>query len=102
MDQAQISPGRALFAIFILWGLAGALDEPIEEIGPPGQPPAAEPFRTIRLQCEVDDVAASGDVLTERRPIEVSLASFRIPAGAPPLQPRRPPPTTLRCLVIDE
>ena len=102
MDQAQISPGWALFAILILWGLAGALDEPIEDTRPPEQPPAAEPFRAIRLQCEVDDVAASGDVLTERRPVEVSLASFRIPARAPAPQPRRPPPTTFRCLVIDE
>lgn len=102
MDQAQISPGWALFAIFILWGLAGALDEPIEDTGLPERPAAAEPFRAIRLQCEVDDVAASGDVLTERRPIEVSLASFCIPAGTPAPQPRRPPPTTLRCLVIDE
>ena len=33
---------------------------------------------------------------------QVSLASFRIPAGAPAPRPRRPPPTTLRCLVIDE
>ena len=56
MDQAQISPGWALFAIFILWGLAGALDEPIEDTGPLVEP-AAEPFRAIRLQCEVDDVA---------------------------------------------
>jgi hypothetical protein len=102
MDQAQISAGWALFAIFILWALAGALDEPIEHTGPPEQPPAAEPFRAIRLQCEVDDVTAGGDVLTERRPIEVSPASFRMPARAPELQPRRPPPTTLRCLVIDK
>lgn len=102
MDQAQISPGWALFAILILWGLAGALDEPIDDTGPPEQPPAAEPFRAIRLQCEVDDVAASGDVLTERRPVAVSLASFRIPARAPAPQPRRLPPTTFRCLVIDE
>ena len=35
MDQAQISPGWALFAILILWGLAGALDEPIEDTWPP-------------------------------------------------------------------
>ena len=102
MDQAQISPGWALFAILILWGLAGALDEPIEDSGPLEQPPAAEPFRAIRLQCEVDDVAASGDVLAERHPIAVSLASFRIQAGAPAPQARRPPPTALRCLVIDE
>ncbi|WP_295639286.1 hypothetical protein [uncultured Methylibium sp.] len=102
MDQAQISPGWAVFAILILWGVAGALDEPIEDTVPPEPPPAAETFRAIRLQCEVDDVAASGDVLTERRPIEVSLASFRIPARAPAPQPRRLPPTTLRCLVIDE
>ena len=101
MDQAQISPGWALFTILILWGLAGALDEPIDDTAPPEQPPAAEPFRAIRLQCEVDDVAA-GDVLTERRPIEVNLASFGMPARAPEFQPRRPPPTTLRCLVIDE
>ena len=102
MDQAQISPGWALFAILILCGLAGALDEPIEDIGSPEQPLAAEPFRAIRLQCELDDVATSGDVLTQRRPIEVSLASFRIPAGAPAPQPRRPLPTTFRCLVINE
>ena len=102
MDQAQISPGWALLAILVLWGLAGALDEPIEDTGPPKQPAAAEPFRAIRLQCEVDDVAASSDVLTDRRPVEVSLASFRMPARALELQPRRQPPTTLRCLVIDE
>ena len=102
MDQARISPCWTLLAILILWGRAGALDEPIEDIGSPEQPPAAEPLRAIRLQCEVDDGAASGDVLTERRPIEVSLASFRIPAGAPAPQRRRPPSTTLRCLVIDE
>ena len=47
MEQAQISPGWALFAILILWGLAGALDEPIEDTGSPEQPPAAEPFRAI-------------------------------------------------------
>ena len=102
MDQAQISPGWVAFAIFILWGLAGALDEPIEDVGPPERPVASEPFRAIRLQCQVDDVAASGDVLTERRPIEASLASFRIPGGTLAPQPRRLPPTILHCLVIDE
>ena len=30
MNPAPISPGWALVAIFLLWGLAGALDQPVD------------------------------------------------------------------------
>ena len=31
MNPAPISPGWALVAIFLLWGLAGALDQPLDD-----------------------------------------------------------------------
>ena len=52
MDQPQISPGWALLAIFILYGLAGALDQPIEDTEQPQPPTATAPLvGGVRLQC---------------------------------------------------
>ena len=71
------------------------------EVDPTGERPARRLTRGAKGESS-PAFTAGGDVLTERRPIEVSPASFRMPARAPELQPRRPPPTTLRCLVIDK
>lgn len=104
MDQPQISPGWALLAIFILYGLAGALDQPIEDTEQPQPPTAMAPLvGVVRLQCQLEDVAASGDVQAKRRASDVGVVSLltteRVHA-APHGGPQSPP--TLRCLVIDE
>ena len=41
MNPAPISPGWALVAIALLWGLAGALDQPLDD-GEPSEGPAIE------------------------------------------------------------
>ena len=57
MNESSISPGWALVAIFLLWGLAGALDQPlIDEESAEALPverakPVAPP---VRLLCHLD------------------------------------------------
>lgn len=93
-----------MLAIFILYGLAGALDQPIEDTEQPQPPTATAPLvGVVRLQCQLEDVAASGDVQAKRRIAEVGVVSFLTTERvreALPGDPQSPP--TLRCLVIDE
>jgi hypothetical protein len=57
MNPAPISPGWALVAIALLWGLAGALDQPLDD-GEPFEGPAieqpapAEPLLHLRCHRE--------------------------------------------------
>lgn len=56
MDQSTIRPRLALSAIVILWGLAGALDQPLEE-GPSEQHEGPSP--TVQLLCVREDETPS-------------------------------------------
>ena len=57
MNPAPISPGWALVAIFLLWGQAGALDQPLDD-GEPSegnaieQPAPADLLLHLRCQPE--------------------------------------------------
>lgn len=103
MQQAKISPGWALLAIFILWGIAGALDQPLEgtETVAEAEPMLASP--PIQLHCQAvaafqEEGGAPGRTGTvDQRLRRVTASSGRL---APQMSPV--PPTALFCLVIDE
>ena len=57
MNEFSISPGWALVATFLLWGLAGALDQPLIDEEPAEALPVerAKPVAPpVRLLCHVD------------------------------------------------
>ena len=57
MNEFSISPGWALVAIFLLWGLAGALVQPLIDEEPAQALPVeqAKPFASpVRLLCHAD------------------------------------------------
>jgi hypothetical protein len=57
MNPAPISPGWALVAIFLLWGLAGALDQPLDDGAPSEGPPidpAAPTEPLLHLRCHFE------------------------------------------------
>lgn len=106
MNESAISPGCALVAIFLLWGLAGALDQPlldeepaealaVEQAKPGASPPA-------RLLCHAgQDEPRSPWPPPQRGVPHISLVSFRATQGDSHQQPVRPF-RSLRCFVIDE
>jgi hypothetical protein len=63
MDQSPISPGWAMTAIVILWGLAGALDQPLEDPSDHHELPAetwiSDPYPAVQLLCVRDQEAPS-------------------------------------------
>ena len=67
MDQSTISPGWVLSTIVLLWGLAGALDQPLEEGPSDHQEPVAESgtvdwYPTVQLLCVRDQETPSAHV----------------------------------------
>lgn len=106
MNESAISPSWALVAIFLLWGLAGALDQPlldeesaealpVEQAKPVASPP-------VRLLCHVDQEEPRAPWPPPQRGMpQISLVSFRATQGDRHQQPVWPFPS-LRCIVIDE
>ena len=105
MNESSISPGWALVAIFLLWGLAGALDQPrIDEEPAQALPleqakPVAPP---VRLLCNADqDESRAPWPPSQCGMPHISLVSFRATQGDRYQQPVWPS-RSLRCFVIDE
>ena len=102
---APISPGWALVAILLLWGLAGALDQPPGDAEPsPGlvidQAAPAEPL--VHLRCHFDpDGPGAQPPRHERGAPLISLVSLRESQGDRYRQLEWPS-RSLRCFVIDE
>ncbi len=106
MNESSISPGWALVAIFLLWGLAGALDQP-----PPDEEPAealpveqAKPVASppVRLLCHVDqDQPRTPWPPPQRGVPHISLVSFRAAQRDSHQQPVLPF-RSMRCFVINE
>lgn len=64
MDQSQTGSGWALTAIVLLWGLAGALDQPLDEVPSETREAVAEtwtsdPYPTVQLLCVQDEETPS-------------------------------------------
>ena len=105
MNESSISPGWTLVAIFLLWGLAGALDQPVIDEEPAQALPLeqAKPVAPpVRLLCHADqDEPLAPWPSTQPSVPHVSLVSFRTTQGDRHQQPLWPS-RSLRCFVIDE
>jgi hypothetical protein len=106
MNESAISPGWALVAIVLLWGLAGALDQPLLDEEPAEALPVeqAKPVASppVRLLCRVDqDEPRAPRPPPQRGVPQISLVSFRASQGDRHQQPVRPS-LSLHCFVIDE
>jgi len=107
MNESAISPGWALVAIVLLWGLAGALDQPlldeepaealpIEQAKPVASPP-------VRLLCHVDQGEPRAPWPPSQRGVpHIGLVSCRATQGDRHQQPPVWPSLSLRCFVIEE
>lgn len=102
MDQSTISPGWALTAIVILWGLAGALDQPLDE-GPSEQhEPSAEtwtsdPYPTVQLLCVRETNLPSG----AQGKVHPGLVRYALPTGDVPRGMDHVASPVLRCHVLN-
>lgn len=102
MPRASISPGWGLLAIFILWGIAGGLDQPLQASEAYAETEPTQAMPPIRLHCQPvaafpDEDTTTGKARSADRP--------RVLLTAAPVRARRAlavPPTALFCLVIDE
>ena len=106
MNESCISPGWALVAIFLLWGLAGALDQPLLDEEPAQARPIEQAtpvaLPTVRLLCHVDQDEPRAPWPPPQRGVpHISLVSFRATQGDRRQQPVWPS-LSLRCFVIDE
>ena len=105
MNESSISSGWALVAIFRLWGLAGALDQPLIDEEPAQALPVeqAKPVAPpVRLLCHADQDEPPAPWPPSQRGVpHISLVSFRAKQGDRHQQPVRPS-RSLRCFVIDE
>jgi len=69
MDRSQTGPGWALTTIALLWGLAGALDQPLDEGSSDQQEVAAESrtsdlYPAVHLLCVRDQETPSAHVFS--------------------------------------
>ena len=105
MNESCISPGWALVAILLLWGLAAALDQPLIDEEPTQALPIVEAppvAPQVRLLCHIDDDEQRVPRPPSRRDTpQISLVSFREAQGDRHQQPVWPV-RSLRCFVIDE
>jgi hypothetical protein len=105
MNESSISAGWALVAIFLLWGLAGALDQPLIDEQPAQALPVeqAKPVAPpVRLLCHPHhDEPRVPWPPSQRGVPHISLVSFRATQGDRHQQPMWPS-RSLRCFVIDE
>ena len=105
MNGTPIRPGWALLAILLLWGLAGALDQPLINEEPAqahSVEQAASVAMPVRLRCHVDPDEPRDPWPPSRRGKPrsnlVSLHEAREDGCEQPVWPTR----SLRCVVIDE
>ena len=105
MNRTPIRPGWALLAILLLWGLAGALDQPLsdeESAQAPSIGHAASVAMPVRLRCHVDpDESRDPWPPSRRGEPRSSLVSLHEATGDGCQQPVWPT-RSLRCVVIDE
>lgn len=105
MNPAPISPGWALVAFALLWGLAGAPDQPLDD-GEPFAGPAIEQLGPVgpplHLRCHPEPEGPGTPHPGYRRgePL-IRLVSFRESQGDRHRQTEWPS-RSLRCFVIDE
>jgi hypothetical protein len=105
MNPAPVSPGWALVAIFLLWGLAGALDQPLDD-GEPSEGPAigqsapAELLLHLRCHPEPEGPGTPRPGFRRGEP-PIRLVFFRDSQGDRHRQTEWPS-LSLRCFVIDE
>ena len=105
MNPAPISPGWALVAIFLLWGLAGALDQPLDG-GEPSEGPAidqpapAEPLVHLRCHPKPEGQGTPQPGYRRGEPL-IRLVSFRESQGDRHRHTECAS-RSLRCFVIDE
>ena len=105
MNESSISPGWALVAIFLLWGLAGALDQPLIDEEPAQALPVeqAKPVSPpVRLLCHADqDEPLAPRPPSRRSGPHLNLVSIRATQGDRHQQPVWPS-LSLHCFVVDE
>lgn len=106
MNESAISPGWALMAIVLLWGLASALDQPLLDEEPAEALPVeqAKPVASppVRLLCHADQDEPRAPWPPPQRGVpHISVVSFRATQGDRHQQPVRPS-RSLRCSVVDE
>ena len=107
MNESAISPGWALVAIVLLWGLAGALDQPLLDEEPAEALPIeqAKPVASlpVRLLCHVDQGEPRALWPPSQRGVpHIGLVSCRATQGDRHQQPPVWPSLSLRCFVIEE
>lgn len=107
MDQSPISPGWALTAIVILWGLAGALDQPLDE-GTLAQHDAtaktwtSDSYPTVQLLCVRDQEAPSTHLPSGAQgKVQPGLVHYVVPTSDVPRGMDHVASPVLRCHVLD-
>jgi hypothetical protein len=90
MQQPLFGPKTALFLIFVLWGIAGALEQPQNEPDEPTEP--------IRLQCHAHQGDKHDNSLDRRPKSGMGLVSYYVDRLDAIQQSRS---STLLCHVID-
>lgn len=105
MNTAPISPGWALLVIFLLWGLVGALDQPLGDDEPSegpaiDQPTPTEPLLHLRCHLEPDGPSTPQPGYRRCEPL-IRLVSFRESQGDRHRHTECAS-RSLRCFVIDE
>jgi len=104
MNRPLLSPGWALVIVFLLWGLAGALEEPFAVGRVSGaEAPWIPSARLVRLACEPDfsegpEVYRPGNP-GNRDTLRPSLVTFRTAGAGCPASEQ--PVGTFRCHFID-
>mgnify|MGYP000507024898 CR=1 FL=1 len=86
MNESSVSPGWALVAIFFLWGLAGALDQPLIDEEPAEALPVerAKPVApAVRLPCHVEPDESRAPWPPSRLPLANQPTSGESPMSAP-------------------
>jgi len=108
MDQSTtFSPGWALTAIVLLWGLAGALDEPPDEAPSDDREPLAEtwtsdPYPTVQLLCVRDyETPSSRHPKGAQSQVHPGLVHYVVPTRDVPHGMDHVATPVLRCHVIN-
>lgn len=107
MDQSPISPGWALTAIVILWGVAGALDQPLDnepwdQRELPAETWISEPRPTEQLLCVQDQEQPSPHLPSGAQGMaQPHLVRHVLPTGDVPRGMDHVASPVLRCDVLN-
>lgn len=96
---SPLNPAWLLLFVFVLWGIAGKLDEPFEGWDDPTQSSSSATSPEVRMQCRIDDALKESSRVTRR---EITTVSFRDGRSGFDHQRLRDPRIVLVCVVLTE